>query len=236
MNPPILSISDASFRYGDPTVERWHLDIPAFSISPSDLYLLSGDNMSGKSTFLRFVGGVGSNLSFIGNVMIAGEPVRESPDLADLSVVLSSDDDMFPEFSILENITVGVAVGDRRGHYIPLIEKLLDEAGVFNNRSLHTPLAALSSGGRAIVKFCRALVSKRALVLMDEISSFLDVERSHLVLTAAMELAREGRALIVVSHSERDRLFIAERYQVRYAHISRHLDRSVLEISENAIG
>lgn len=236
MKTPVLAISHATVRYASSDVERWHLYIPEFSLSTADLYLLSGDNMSGKSTFLRFAGGLGGDLVVTGDVQADGEMVPSSSDLADLSVVLSSDDKMFPELSIFENIAVGMAAGDRRDNLVALVEKLLSDAGVFNDRSLTTPLAALSSGGRAIVKFCRALVSKRSLVLMDEISSFLDVARSQLVLSAAIDLARNDRALIVVSHSERDRRFVAEHYAVRYAHISRHLDHSVLGLAENPIG
>jgi ABC-type sugar transport system ATPase subunit len=232
MNPNLLELRGLTVSYRGPTSDRWRLDVPEFTLHASEVHVVSGDNMSGKTTFLRLIAGMASD--FLVDDARSGGNGYDSRALADRTIILSSDDAMFPELSILENIELGVPADEFVDEHVAAAHRLLADAGVFKSRSLGTPLAALSSGGRAIVKFCRATVSRRPLVLLDEISSYLDVERSELVLRSAVEFAQCGRAVVIVSHSERDRRFIAERYPVRYTHISRHLDRSVVEPLDQA--
>jgi ABC-type multidrug transport system ATPase subunit len=230
----LVSCTGVSVRYRASGREGWRLEVPTFEIAPSDFCLVSGDNMSGKTSFLRFIGGIESGLVFDGEVLRDQMPVDSVEALAGLSVVLSSDDRMFPELSIWDNVNLAVAKAERLSEAMPQVEAFLERANVFRGRTLDTPLGALSSGGRGIVKFCRALISSRSLILMDEISSFLDDARAHLVLAALADLAAAGRAVILVSHSDRDRRFIAEHYRVRRFHLRRELDRSVFGPLEEA--
>lgn len=228
MNGSLLSCEEIAISYRGASEDPWRLIIPEFHLRAGDFSLVSGDNMSGKSTFLRFAGGASADLSFSGTLRREGRAVTCVRELDDLSVLLSSEDDMFPELTILENVSLGVDAEDMGPKATERLRGLLNDAGVFRERSLRTPLMELSSGGREVVKFCRAVLSRRPVVLMDEMSSFLDEARAAFVLTAAVGFAAAGRAVVMVSHSERDRRFVAERYPVRRFHLARDLDRSVL--------
>jgi len=224
----LVSFSAVSLRYRGVRAGSWHLDVPDFRVSPGEIHLLAGDNMSGKSTFLRFLAGMETDILATGEIRRFGAPVVTGADLADLSVMLSSEDIMFPELSVEENVTLGVDRPDLTPDWPESARKLFTDAGVFGDKGLKSPLTTLSSGGMSIVKFCRALVSRRPLVLMDEVSSFLDPERARLVLAAAIEFARSGRAFVIVSHNARDREYLVEKFPTKSYHISRHQDRSVL--------
>jgi ABC-type sugar transport system ATPase subunit len=224
----LVSFLAVALRYRGVRAGSWHLEVSDFRVGPGQIHLLTGDNMSGKSTFVRFLAGIETDIIASGEIRRLGAPVATGADLADLSVMLSSEDIMFPELSVEENVTLGVDRGDLTPDWPEAARKLFADAGVFGDRGLKSPLATLSSGGMSIVKFCRALVSRRPLVLMDEVSSFLDPERARLVLAAAIEFARSGRAFVIVSHNVRDREYLVANFPTKSYHISRHQDRSVL--------
>lgn len=230
MTEVIIHVENLRFSYDEAEPAEWALSVPSFTIKASELCLLSGDNMSGKSTFLKLVGGLLPRELWDGTILVCGERAGAAQ-LSAASVILSADDHMFPELTVLQNIWIALprATAPHPERVGQAALPVLTKSGIFDGEILHRPLGDLSSGGRALVKLARAYVSDRPIIIVDEISSFLDAKRATLFLDAVLELRGNGRAVLIVSHSQRDRDYLREHGPVQPYHINRKLDQSILE-------
>ncbi|MFY9459772.1 MAG: ATP-binding cassette domain-containing protein [Aquabacterium commune] len=232
--PVLLNIADLEFSYEPDIVSSWRLLVPSFELRSGQVTVISGDNMSGKSTFIGIVGGMIDLGRCRGSIFSADIGSHSQRELAEKSIVLSADDKMFPELSVLQNI----AIANRTIPYRKLeqsldpVKAVLLDSGVLNEAALYAPLASLSSGGRALVKLARAYLSPSAIVIVDEISSFLDETRAEYFLSLTLDLARAGRGVIIISHSERDRQQLLQEASTVQFHIHRQESRSEMRESK----
>lgn len=208
----------------------WRLAIPSFELNRGEVAVVSGDNMSGKSTLLSILGGMISLKGCTGSVLGQAASEESQERLAENSIVLSSDDKMFPELSVRQNILISNRslpfLSNRR--QIDAARAIFVGSGVTSEVAFDAPLGSLSSGGRALAKLARAHLSSSPIVIVDEISSFLDEARARYFLTSVVQLAKDGRAIIIVSHSDRDRQqLLCESHTVCF-HIHRRESRSEL--------
>ncbi|MEQ1550288.1 ATP-binding cassette domain-containing protein [Sphingorhabdus sp.] len=230
----LLSMRDFSFSYDAGSASGWMLSIPDFSLSDGEIAVISGDNMSGKSTLLSVLAGLRSIEDCGGQVVGSLGAALTQTDLAAMSVILSADDKMFPELSVRENI----AISNRSIPFAGLqssmdkAKALLDRAGIFDDAVLARPLGSLSSGGRALVKLARACVADCPVIIVDEISSFLDDARAKFFLDSCIRLVRDGHCLVIVSHSQRDRQILLNEKASASFHISRTANSSILSRTE----
>jgi ABC-type multidrug transport system ATPase subunit len=207
----LLHIKNLDFSYGPShRPDVWSLRIDDFFVQPGVLYLVKGNNMSGKSTFLNIIAGLVPVDRWLDCVFVNGGRLQTATDLRSLVTVLSNSDEMFPELSIWDNIRVALP---RNGREVERrlrreCEHFLGLSDVFLGRSLNDQLAELSTGGRALVKLCRAHCSVSRILVVDELSSYLDDERARFFLDSVLTQVREGVAAIVVSHSDRDRSYL----------------------------
>jgi len=106
---------------------------------------------------------------------------------------------LIPYLTVLENIRSPVLAG--RG---PSAADPADLLRRFNlePRSGHLP-AELSTGERQRAALARALFNNPELILADEPTGNLDDENGRAVLEHLQTMAREGRAVLVVTHDPR---------------------------------
>ena len=231
MNEHLLDMHHTIFSYSPIAEEGWRLNIPNFSIGPRELCLISGDNMSGKTTFLNLIGGLLPLQNCTGAIRFNDQLIRSAEDMQSHSILLSSDDKMFPELSVWENIYISLTGSSLRPRNV-ITEKLRDffqKSDIFSLDILDTPLGNLSSGGRALVKLGRAYISSHPLIIIDELSSFLDSKRAIYFLDKVIALRESGRSILIVSHNERDRKHLANREKIEAYHISRSHTLSTIE-------
>lgn len=175
----------------------WRLALEHLPVFPQTLHLLSGPNMSGKSTLLR---------------VLAGQQAKFSRTAAqarsrDASVLLSAaDDPMFRDWSVRDNVFV-VAGRKIGGEDVERLESFLagiNQALQWNLQS-SAPLHDYSTGARAFIQLARAFVFRPALYLLDEITPSLDDAKLGVFIDKLLSLSCEGMGVVFVSHSERDR-------------------------------
>jgi ABC-type lipoprotein export system ATPase subunit len=178
-------------------------------VSPGEVVAVVGASGSGKSTLLAIAGALDGG--FGGEAVVAGERLRGLSPVAlarlrnrSIGFVFQSFN-LVPAFPALENVLLpgllrhgdGEAVGALRARALAALERV-GLAG-----KAHLRPARLSGGERQRVAIARALLTRPALLLADEPTGQLDVVSGEAVIQLFGELAREGTAVLVVTHEER---------------------------------
>ena len=195
---PILEVANLRKTYGDKVVLA---DIDLV-VSPSDVICLIGASGSGKSTLLRCL----NLLEDIddGVVVFQGEEVSD-PRCDRRSVrgrmgMVFQAYNLFPHLTVLDNITLaprkvhGVSRRDAEAH----ARELLIRFGLTDKADAHPD--RLSGGQQQRVALVRALATRPALLLLDEITAALDPELVGEVLGIVRDLAAEGTTMVLATH------------------------------------
>ena len=197
----ILSVSGLSFGYngwaGD-AVSDLSLSIPDGAITA-----ILGPNGSGKTTLLRLLLGVLRPRQ--GAIRVADQP-QDSYSRRELSqlIGLVSQDEHIPfDFSILEYVLLG------RAPYLgPLATPgeadtrlALDALCAAGLEGMHArPLPNLSGGERQLVVLARALAQQPRILLLDEPTAHLDLGNQARLLDIIRDLAAGGKTVVLTTH------------------------------------
>jgi putative ABC transport system ATP-binding protein len=178
-------------------------------VAAGELCAVMGASGSGKSTLLYVAGGL--DAGFGGEVAVAGERLRglSAEALASLrnrriGFVFQSFN-LVPGLDALANVVLPGLL--RRGEAEPRAaldargREALDRVGLADKAHALPP--RLSGGERQRVAIARALLSRPAVLLADEPTGNLDAESGAQVIALFEGLARDGAAVLVVTHEER---------------------------------
>jgi len=210
----LLSVNGLEFTYRsqfDP--DQWRLLVSEFSINANSLYILRGNNMSGKSTFLNVLAGIQKMPEKDRNCIVVGRGSTSRPqDLIDNALLISNDDKMFPDLSIWDNVRISLPRLNRREENTlkHRCKEFLESSQIFGDKSLKEPLADLSTGGKSMVQLSRVRFSPKPVILIDELTSYLDDERSRFFLDTAADNVCDASSVLIVSHNQRDREYLHE--------------------------
>jgi putative ABC transport system ATP-binding protein len=192
-----------TFPMGEIEVDALH-DID-LTIHEGEFVAIMGPSGSGKTTCLEILGAISRPTT--GLYELDGDPVHTLNDdeLADLRArrmgFVFQTFNLMPRMSALRNaglplLYAGVARAEREER----AQRFLERLGL-GHRLHHRP-AQLSGGERQRVAIARALVNEPRLILADEPTGNLDEATGAEILSIFEELHREGRTLVVVTHSE----------------------------------
>ncbi len=173
-----------------------------FCAHAGELTAIVGHSGTGKSTLLHILGLLTEPDR--GSVVVDGTDTSGLGDgeLADLrrakmGFVFQSYN-LLPQHSALRNTLIPSV---RRGKEAQdRARELLERVGL-GERVDHLP-AQLSGGEQQRVALARALVNDPPVILADEPTGNLDSESEQRLLAQLLELAREGRAVVVVTHNQ----------------------------------
>jgi iron complex transport system ATP-binding protein len=172
-------------------------------LAPGELLLLAGRNGAGKTTLLRAAAGLVRPAA--GRVELAGRALASYSrrELARQVAFVPQETGVPFPFSAGQLVLLG-----RTPHLglltfeskadVAAAEAALARLGLeaLTDRSV----LELSAGERQLVHLARALAQEAQVLLLDEPTAHLDLAHRALVLGCLRELAREGRAVLVVSH------------------------------------
>jgi putative ABC transport system ATP-binding protein len=179
------------------------------AVSPGEVVAVVGASGSGKSTLLAIAGAL--DTGFGGEAVVAGQRLRglSSEALARLrnrsiGFVFQSFN-LVPSFPALQNVLLPGMLRHGQGEPIDALRSralaALDRVGLA--AKAHARPARLSGGERQRVAIARALLTRPALLLADEPTGNLDAVTGEAIIQLFGELAREGTAVLVVTHEER---------------------------------
>ncbi len=194
----MLSCSNIKKSYGDKEVVRG----VSVQFTPGTISAIIGPSGTGKSTFLRVLSLLEPADS--GSIQIDGkdvcfpqaedtEPVHPWPRLTTVFQQLF----LWPHLTIRQNICLPVRKTDR---VAPggLVDQVMRDLLVteFADRYPNQ----VSQGQRQRAAIARAIALKPAYLLLDEITSALDVEHVGIVLDYLQRLRDEGVAIVLITH------------------------------------
>jgi ABC-2 type transport system ATP-binding protein len=225
----MLELKNVSKSYrGIPAV--WNV---SFALRPGEVLGYLGPNGSGKSTTVKMVIGMVQPTS--GKVLFAGRDIRD--DLASYRAQLGYVPEEAQVYTHLSGLEYLQLVGRLRGMEERLIEckarELLRLLSL--EAAQYSALSDYSKGMKQRVLIAAALLHDPQLIVLDEPLSGLDAVSARLFKDLLLLLAREGKAVLYISHVlevvERvcERVIVLDRGQV-VAHGSPHDLTSVLNL------
>jgi len=194
----LLEVENLRKSYAD----RLVLDEVDLTVSSGDVICLIGSSGSGKSTLLRCL----DLLEEIDDGVITFEGREVSDPRVDRRAVrgrmgmVFQAYNLFPHLSVLDNVTLA----PRKVHGVARAEaeerarELLTRFGLAEHVTSHPD--RLSGGQQQRVALVRALATRPALLLLDEITAALDPELVADVLDSVRSLAAEGTTMVLATH------------------------------------
>ena len=209
MAEPILTVEHLIKAYGETPV----LDDISFAVKPGEVIVVVGPSGCGKSTLLRCLNGLEPTQS--GRVRLGSETVayggKNLTQLRQRIGMVFQSYELFPHLTVLDNILLAPTKVQKRpkAEVQKEAEALLDRVGLLNKKN--SDPRELSGGQKQRVAIVRALCMHPEILLFDEVTAALDPEMVREVLDVMMDLAENGRTMIIVTHEMQFARAIADR-------------------------
>lgn len=209
MSDTLLSIEHVTKSFGENII----LDDVSLSVAQGEVIVVVGPSGCGKSTLLRCVNALEPIQG--GEIRLDGELIdRKSKNLAALrqkiGMVFQSYE-LFPHLTVLENIMLAPQRVQKRSKEDVKKEalELLARVGLAEKADSYP--RQLSGGQKQRVAIVRALCMHPEILLFDEVTAALDPEMVREVLDVMLNLAAQGRTMIIVTHEMQFAKAVADR-------------------------
>jgi len=204
---PLLELRGVDTCYGAlPVLRDVHLAVPE-----GEVVCLLGGNASDKSTTLKTV--LGLVRPERGEVRFRGERIDGLPTgqiVARGISIVPENRRIFPEMSVLENLEMGTYARRDRDGIAAGLERVFELFPRLRERS-RQPGGTLSGGEQQMLAMGRALMSRPALMLMDEPSMGLAPVLVERIFALIQDINRQGVSVLMVEQNANMALRIAHR-------------------------
>jgi len=206
MSAPAVHLQDVVFGY-DPKTPILRID--ELVLEEGKRVFLYGPSGSGKTTLLGLITGILQPQQ--GSCMVLGKeltnmsmPARDRHRGSEMGYIFQSFN-LIPYLTVRQNVALPCHVHERRRRRIAAptvreeVERLVRRLGL--EKRIDRSVKKLSTGEQQRVAIARAVIGKPSLVIADEPTSSLDVNRQQAFLELLFEVCEEaGATLIFVSH------------------------------------
>ncbi|HGD4806564.1 TPA: ABC transporter transmembrane domain-containing protein [Streptococcus agalactiae] len=187
-----LKFKNVSFKYDD----KYVLKDFSFKISKPGLYGIVGENGSGKTTIFNLISKLYTD--YEGEILINGKEIRNYKDEELRNEVLFIES---KPFILRENINSNITLLEKEkideSNFKKIIQFLeLERIEKCSTKNLKD---TLSKGEQKKIQLARLLISKRSLILLDEVLSGLDKEMKEKVISKIKERSKNS-IIIIISH------------------------------------
>lgn len=185
----------------------------SLKVEKGEVVVVLGPSGCGKSTLLRCINGLESIQG--GEIYLDGELISNRK--KDMHVIrqkvgmVFQSYDLFPHMTVLKNVLLGPVKAQKRNkeEVAKQAESLLERVGLLEKKNAYPQ--QLSGGQKQRVAIVRALCMNPELLLFDEVTAALDPEMVREVLDVMMDLAKEGRTMLIVTHQMEFAKAVADR-------------------------
>jgi len=194
----IIEIKNLNKWYGDFHVLK---DIN-MNVKKGEIVVVCGPSGSGKSTLIRCINYLEQFQE--GSIVVDGtevtDDVKKIKAIREDVAMVFQHFNLFPHLTILDNLTLAPIWVKKtpKKEAIETAMKYLERVGIADQAKKYPN--QLSGGQQQRVAIARSLCKNPTIMLFDEPTSALDPEMVAEVLDVMIELAREGRTMICVTH------------------------------------
>ena len=209
MEKELLTIEHLKKSFGD----NVRLDEVTLTVKQGEVIVINGPSGCGKSTLLRCINALEPIQE--GQILLDGEKIEpKSKNLTQLrqkiGMVFQSYE-LFPHLSVLDNIMLAPTKVQKRPKDEVKEEALalLERVGLAEKAKSYP--RELSGGQKQRVAIVRALCMHPEILLFDEVTAALDPEMVREVLDVMLNLAAQGRTMLIVTHEMQFAKAVADR-------------------------
>ena len=199
----IFRIDNLTKEYGKNNSYQKVLDNISISFKSNEFVCILGESGSGKSSLLNVMGGLDNDY-------------KGSINIDNMNIKYINQDEyrknnigfIFQNFNLINNLSVidniilpierdNISYKKKRNRAITLLRKL--NIYTLKNKKINE----LSGGQKQRVAIARGLINNPKIILADEPTGALDEENSKNILDILKEINKEGKLVIVVTHSKK---------------------------------
>ena len=232
--PALLSVRDVVKTFGPVRA----VDGVSLDFYPHEVVGIVGDNGAGKSTFLSLL--TGFHYPDSGRFVYRGRDVRvRSPRTAraDLKIeMIYQRLELAPDLKVWENLFLGeevrrFALFSARGE---MRRRAAEALRQLNTKILPDDIVGeLSGGEQQAVAIGRAILFEREIIIMDEPTAAISVQKVADVLALIGRLRTAGKTVLLVSHRLEDLLQVCDRIVVfRQGKVRTVLENRGLDVAD----
>ena len=198
---PKISLNSVFFRY--PGKDRWVLEDISIEIPANSFVGIVGRSGAGKSTLVDLILGLLSPDK--GEILLSEMPPRQAIKQFSRQVAYVPQNVFMHKGTVLENVLAGISLDDIDK---PWLDEIFDLTGLTEiirqmpegeNTEVQDRGVSLSGGQKQRIGIARALVTKPALLIMDEATSSLDAVSEDFISRAIKKL-QASTTVVVVAH------------------------------------
>ncbi len=207
MTKEILKIENLEKNYGQGSV----LDKINFSVNEGEVTVIVGPSGCGKSTLLRCLNALEPIQG--GNILLENQNIKDikQTELRQRIGMVFQSYELFPTMSVLDNICIAPLKVQGRKKADVQTEALnyLKRVGLEDKKESFP--SQLSGGQKQRVAIVRSLMMHPEILLLDEITAALDPEMVREVLEVVLQLANDGKTMLIVTHEMEFAKAVADR-------------------------
>ncbi len=208
MSEALLEIEHLRKSYEDNEILK---DI-SLTVKKGEVIVIVGPSGCGKSTFLRCINALEEIQE--GNIKIDGTIFDKKKNLKELRQkvgMVFQNYELFPHLTVLDNLTLAPRKVQKKNKPDAQEEarSLLKRVGLPEKEKSYP--RQLSGGQKQRVAIVRALCMHPEILLFDEVTAALDPEMVREVLDCLLDLAKQGRTMIIVTHEMQFARAVADR-------------------------
>ncbi|MCC5988958.1 MAG: ABC transporter ATP-binding protein [Pararhodobacter sp.] len=206
----LLKVRDLRVRYGRITA-LYDVDL---DVSAGEIVAIIGPNGAGKTSFLSAIAGVvpadGGTIEFRGEDILR-LPMEESVRRG--IALVPEGRHVLPGLTVMENLRLGATIRTDADAVRSDLERFLDAFPILRERR-NEPAGRLSGGEQQMLVIARALMSRPAMLMLDEPSLGLGPRIVEQVYDMIMDARKQGVTILVVEQNARRALAVADRTHV----------------------
>ena len=199
----IFRIDNLTKEYGKNNSYQKVLDNISISFKSNEFVCILGESGSGKSSLLNIIGGLDNdykgsiNINNLNIKFINQDEYRKN----NIGFIFQNFN-LINSLSVIDNIILpierdNISYRKKRNRAISLLRKL--NIYTLKNKKINE----LSGGQKQRVAIARGLITNPRIILADEPTGALDEENSKNILEILKEINKEGKLVIVVTHSKK---------------------------------
>ena len=202
----MIELKNIEMTYDDNGIKLNVLKLPKLTIKSGESVAFIGSSGCGKTTLFNLISGLITPTS--GNVIVKDvdlTTLKEAErDLFRANHIgyIFQDFNLFPEFTVLQNITLAMSFSKRysKKEMNKVVLEILDKVGIKDKAN--QKVKTLSGGEKQRVAIARSIVNKPNIILADEPTGNLDYKNGVKIMELIKKISKEEKAtLLVITHN-----------------------------------